>query len=83
MSAVVVFILCAVCCLVGHFAILQSVIRKRFVPSEPGVPRPRVVAEVLWALVPAITLAFVLTATWQRVREHATPKPPEMMKVAR
>jgi heme/copper-type cytochrome/quinol oxidase subunit 2 len=81
-AVVVVFILCAAGCLVGQLAILQAVIRKRFVPSEPGVPRPRVFAEVIWALVPAIALAFVLTATWQRVRDHAEHSH-EVMKVAR
>jgi hypothetical protein len=38
--------------------------------------------EVVWALVPALLLAFLLTATWVRVRDHSTPKPGVMMKVA-
>jgi heme/copper-type cytochrome/quinol oxidase subunit 2 len=79
---VVVFALCATCCVVGHVAILHSIIGRRSATVEPGVPRPKVFAEIIWALIPALALALVLTATWGRVRDHETPKPGVMMKVA-
>jgi hypothetical protein len=42
------------------------------------------VTAAVWALIPAIVLAIVLTATWARVRDNAarTPRPDVMMKVA-
>lgn len=78
-----VFAICALACLLGHAAILHSVIRSRSARVNAGVPRPRLLVEIVWALVPAIALAFLLTATWDRVRDHATPKPAVMMKIAR
>lgn len=78
-----VFALCALACLVGHVAILQSVLRKGTSQADPHVPRPRLLVELLWAIVPIVALAFVLTATWVRVRDHARPKPDMIMKVAR
>ena len=81
--AVPVFVACVVCCVVGHVAILVSVVRRRSAPVSADVPRPRPVVEVLWAVLPAIVLALLLTATWGRVRDAATPKPGVMMKIAR
>lgn len=84
MSAVVmVFAACALACAAAHGAILHSVIRSRNAHPDAGVPRPKLLVEILWALLPALVLAFVLTATWERVREHATPTPDVMMKIAR
>jgi heme/copper-type cytochrome/quinol oxidase subunit 2 len=77
-----VFAACVAACVIGHGAILLSVSRRSVVPVEPGVPRPRRVVEILWALIPAIALAFVLTATWDRVRQGPA-EPPIIMKVAR
>ena len=82
-AAGLVFVVCAACCLVGHVAILHSVVRTRSAAANPGLPRPRLLVEIVWALVPAILLAFLLTATWARVRDRATPKPDVLMKVAR
>jgi hypothetical protein len=83
-AGVLVFVLGAAACVVAHLAILVSVIRRPH-PSAAteGVPRPRPVAEIIWAVVPIIALALVLTATWGRVRDRATPKPDVMMKIAR
>lgn len=81
---VIVFAVCAAACIAAHVAILGSVVRSRAVASDPGVPRPRLLVEVAWALVPALALAFVLTATWAAVQEHTgTPKPSLLMRVAR
>jgi heme/copper-type cytochrome/quinol oxidase subunit 2 len=81
-AAVLVFVLCAGCCVVAQTAILMSVVRRPSGTADPGVPRPKVLVEIVWALVPAVVLAFLLTATWVRVRDHATQKPGVIMKVA-
>lgn len=81
---VIVFAVCVAACIVAHVAILRSVLRSRATASDPGVPRPRVLVEIAWALVPAIALAFVLTATWARIQERtATPAPSLLMRIAR
>lgn len=80
---VLAFAMCALACLVGHAAILLSLIRSRSAPIDAGMPRPRLVVEIMWALVPVLALAFLLTATWDRVRENATANPRAMMKIAR
>lgn len=81
--AVLVFVACVVCCVVGHFAILVSVVRRRSAPVSADVPRPRPGVEILWAVLPFIVLALLLTATWGRVRDNATPKPGVIMQIAR
>jgi hypothetical protein len=78
---VIVFVACAAACVVAHVAILLSTVRSRSAVDGPNVPRPRPLVEALWALVPMIALALVLTATWARVREQRAPAP-EIMKVA-
>ena len=80
--AVLAFAICAIACLVGHGAILASIVSRRSTQPPAGIPRPRLLVEVVWALVPAILLIFLLTATWIRVRDNAKPKPGMMMKVA-
>jgi heme/copper-type cytochrome/quinol oxidase subunit 2 len=80
---VIVFVVAAAACAVAHIAIVASVIRRRSGVVDAGVPKPRALVEVLWALVPALALAFLLTATWDRVREHAAARPAEVMKLAR
>ena len=80
-AAVIVFVVCVAACVAAHVAILRSVIRSRaIVASDANVPRPNLLVEIAWALVPAIVLAFVLTATWARVRERHVP--PVIMRVA-
>lgn len=79
--SVVVFVVCAIACLVAHVAILVSVISRRSETVDSGVPRPRLGIEIVWALVPAIALAVVLTATWNRISQNRL-RPPAVMKVA-
>ena len=81
-SEVLVFVVCAVACVVGHVAILRSVIRSRAIAADASVPRPRMAIEVIWALVPAVGLALLLTFTWANVREHARATPGIMLRVA-
>ena len=77
-----VFVACVGACAIGHLAILLAVARRPAANLEPGVPRPRRALEILWAILPAIALAFVVTATWERVRDREA-EPPVIMKVAR
>jgi heme/copper-type cytochrome/quinol oxidase subunit 2 len=79
---VVAFAICALGCAVAQVAILASLIRKQSAVANADVPRPRMSLELVWALIPALALAFLLTATWERVRDNAQ-KPQEVMKVAR
>jgi len=82
---VAVFMLCAAACVVGHVAILRSVVRSRTAaaaPAEGTVPRPRLGTEVLWALIPALALAVLLTFTWAAVRERQHAQPGVMLRVA-
>jgi heme/copper-type cytochrome/quinol oxidase subunit 2 len=81
-AGVLVFLVCVIACIVAHSAILLSVVRNRAAAIEPGVPRPRRIVEIVWALIPALALAFVLTATWGRVASTRVPKPDLMMKIA-
>lgn len=83
-ATVIVFAISAVACFVAHVAILRSVLRTAAatLPTEPGVPRPRIGIEVLWAVIPMLVLALVLTATWARVRAGVAPAPTAVMEVA-
>jgi heme/copper-type cytochrome/quinol oxidase subunit 2 len=80
---VIVFVAAALSCAIAHIAIVASVIRRRTSVVDGNVPRPRAAVEIAWALVPVIALAFLLTATWERVRERGAPHPAEVLKVAR
>ena len=68
--ALTAFWVCAAACLVAHVGILRSVVR-RSGSVNPDVPRPNLVVEIIWAVVPMVVLAGVLLATFPRVRQHA------------
>lgn len=81
----VVFFVCVAACVMAHAAILVAVARRPAGPArtgEPGLPWPRRGLEIVWAIVPAVALALVLTATWERVRE-TPPEPPGITTGAR
>jgi hypothetical protein len=62
------FWLAAVVCLACHAAILRSVLRGTFGTRQPdAVPVRRRVAEVAWAILPALVLAAVFVATWRNM----------------
>jgi uncharacterized membrane protein len=81
----VVFALCAAACAVAHIAILRSVIRSASERTsvEAGVPRSSFVVELIWAVLPILVLALVLTATWAKVRSESAPRPEPILEVAR
>lgn len=77
----VVFVLCAAACVVAHVAILLSTVSARArATAAADVPRPRAAVELVWALVPVVALAIVLTATWASIQERREPRP--TMRVA-
>lgn len=78
---VLVFVACALACIVAHAAILLSTVRGRSTAGA-NVPRPRAFVELIWALVPVVVLAIVLTATWAKVRDRGDSHPEAVMKVA-
>ena len=79
---VIVFVVAVAASLVAHVAILASVVRRATSVADPNVPRPRLGAEIAWAVIPLLALAIVFTATWTRVREHAV-SPPAVMRIAK
>jgi hypothetical protein len=80
---VVVFLVCVVAAAIAHIAILVSSVSARVAANASStVPRPRALAEFLWALLPILALALVFTATWTRVRDQHL-HPPEILKVAK
>ena len=82
--AVIVFAVCVLACAIAHLAILRSVIRAAAGrPVEAGVPRSRFGVELVWAVIPMLVLALVLTATWAKVRSQTTSRPESIMEVAR
>ena len=84
-ATAIVFALCAVACAVAHVAILRSVVRAASdrTPVESGVPRPSFAVELVWAVLPMLALALVLTATWTKVRRDSTSQPEAILEVAR
>ena len=80
----IVFALCAIACAVAHVAILRSVLRAATTrPTDSGVPRPGLVVEIVWAVLPMLALALVLTATWVKVERHHAPRPEAILEVSR
>ena len=79
----VAFVLAGIACVVAHAAILISVVRSRSAVRDSNVPRPRLVVEIVWAALPALALALVLTATWTRVRAHADTEAVPVIEIAR
>lgn len=71
--AVGLFWLSVACCAVAQLLILRSV--RATSQSAPASPLPRSSSrlELLWALVPAVGLALLLTFTWRAVQETARP----------
>jgi uncharacterized membrane protein len=84
-ATAIVFAVCAVACVVAHVAILRSVVRAASdrTPLEPGVPRPSLAVELVWAVLPMLALGLVLTATWTEVRRDSAPQPEAILEVAR
>ena len=61
------FWIAAVACVIAELAILRSTFIARRVHKSELVPSASPRGELAWAVIPAIVLGVVLTATWQRV----------------
>lgn len=71
-----IFWIAAVACLIAELAILRSTFAARSPNKSTLVPSASPRSEVVWAILPGLALAAVLTATWQRIeaREaHTAP----------
>ena len=68
------------CCAIAQLFILRSVSgggagRPASDPGGPGVPQPRGVLEMFWAVVPAIALVALLVVTWRAMHDRTEPVP--------
>lgn len=70
-----IFWVAAALCLVAEIAILRSMLRGSRVVTpdrspavDADVPRGRPVAELIWAVLPAVALAVILTLTHGAIR---------------
>jgi heme/copper-type cytochrome/quinol oxidase subunit 2 len=84
-----IFWIAAVACVIAEIAILRSTFAARRATKSELVPSSSTRSEVAWAIIPAVALALVLTATWQRIEareshmqmmdhsgmEHSMPMP--------
>jgi heme/copper-type cytochrome/quinol oxidase subunit 2 len=67
-----IFWIAALACVVAEIAILRSTYEARRVEKSDLVPSASRGGEITWAVIPAIMLAFLLTATWQRIEARQT-----------
>ncbi|MDP9201768.1 MAG: hypothetical protein M3P26_07530 [Gemmatimonadota bacterium] len=85
-----IFWIAAVACVIAEVAILRSTFAARRANKSELVPAASPRAELAWAIIPALALGIVLTATWQRIdardahmrmmdhsgMQHSMPMPP-------
>jgi hypothetical protein len=62
-----IFWIAAVACAIAELAILRSTFAARGAHKSELVPHASPRGELAWAILPALVLAIVLTATWQRI----------------
>ena len=62
-----IFWIAALACAVAEIAILRSIIAQRRAQNSALIPSSSPLAELIWAIVPAIALSVLLIATWQRI----------------
>ena len=67
-----IFWIAALACVVAEIAILRSTYEARRVEKSDLVPSASRGGEITWAVIPAIMLAFLLAATWQRIEARET-----------
>lgn len=60
----------ALCCALAEIAILRSLIAQRRTQHSNLVPAGSPVSELIWGVVPAIGLAFLLLFTWRRIQQR-------------
>ena len=62
-----VFWIAAIACVIAELAILRSTFAARNPDKSTLVPSASPRTEVVWAILPGLALAFLLTATWRRI----------------
>ena len=86
-----IFWIAAVACVIAELAILRSTFAARSTKQSELVPTASPRGELAWAIIPALALIVVLTATWQRIEareshmgtmdhsgmQHSMPMPPQ------
>jgi heme/copper-type cytochrome/quinol oxidase subunit 2 len=65
-----IFWIGAFACVIAEIAILRSTYIARRVEKSSLVPASSRGGEIAWAIIPAIVLAALLSATWQKVQER-------------
>lgn len=65
-----IFWIAALACAVAEIAIVRSIIAQRRAQHSNLVPSGSPLTELIWGVVPAIALAFLLFATWHRVQQR-------------
>lgn len=62
-----IFWIAAIACVIAQLAILRSTFAARSANKSDLVPVASQRSEIAWAIIPALALGVVLTATWQRI----------------
>jgi heme/copper-type cytochrome/quinol oxidase subunit 2 len=62
-----IFWIAALACAVAEIAIVRSIIAQRRAQKSTLVASSSPLAELIWAIVPAIALSVLLIATWERI----------------
>lgn len=82
MIATTVFWVAVVLCVIAHRFILRSAYAAgAAVQHTHTLPPIRRAAEVLWVVVPAISLIVLLVATWRAIGEHQKGREPIPVEV--
>jgi hypothetical protein len=63
----ILFVICALSCVIGEIAIIRSAIKTSKLPLPAGATRA---GEIAWSIVPAIALGFLLFATFGALRAN-------------
>jgi hypothetical protein len=72
----VLLIACVASIVVAQLFILRSALGTAVIArQDTQVPTPRRLAELAWAILPAIALGFVLWLTWHEARAAISPPP--------
>lgn len=66
-----IFWIAAFACVIAEIAILRSTYVARRVEKSSLVPASSRGGEIAWAIIPAIVLAALLGATWQKVQKRS------------
>ena len=76
MIATTIFWVAVALCVIAHRYILRSAFAAgAAVQHSHTLPTIRRAAEVLWVVLPAVTLVYLLVATWQAIEARKSPPP--------